>query len=685
MRRFSWVSVRLSTVWLAALATAHAAGFAEAGTAARNTTGGAAEASAAGFRPLIALPAAKIIRSAAQYPTGNLAAGNLVDDNVQSEYATASKGTDTFIDFDFGKPTPIAGFRHVDRRDPATVDTAELVFSDRSDFSRVIATVEVKHANTRGGTTIVPFQPITARYVKWRVTAVKSYTTVGGAEIGFFAAGEPDSAPVHTTLEATAFPALLKKEGKLWLPIRATVRYPYDKPAQGTLEVTGGGTQTLELQLGSQTVETTVPAVKSETPIRMTLKVGGRTVAQHRMTLRPVRRWEMYLLPHSHVDIGYTHVQTEVEQRQWKHLEQAIEIARKTADYPPASRFKWNAEVLWAVDSYLKQASEQKREEFLEAVRKGQIHLDGLYGNELTALCRPEELLWLPDLCRRLRKRYDLPLQAAMISDVPGYTWGLVPVMAQSGIKYLSIGPNHGHRIGRTLSEWGDRPYYWVSPSGQEKVLCWMAGKAYSWFHGGRMGTVSQVKPPAFFDYLNELSESGYPYDIVQVRYSIGGDNGPPDPELPDWVRQWNAKYAYPKLIIATTSEMFHEFERRYGEEVPEVRGDFTPYWEDGAGSSSRETGINRAAAERLVQAQALWAMLRPRQYPDEKFYAAWRNLILYDEHTWGAHCSISQPDSDFTRSQWKIKQDFAMDAQKQSQALLEAALATRSRKAANR
>ena len=384
----------------------------------------------------------------------------------------------------------------------------------------------------------------------------------------------------------------------------------------------------------------------------------------------PVRKWEIYILHHSHVDIGYTHVQTEVVRKHWEYFKQVIELARKSANYPAGSQFKWNVEVLWAVESYLKQASPKEREAFVDAVKKGWIGLDCLYGNELTALCRPEELIRLVDYARKLRQHYDLTINTAMITDVPGYTWGIVPVLAQSGVKYFSVGPNRGHRIGYTLSTWGDKPFYWESPSGKHDILCWVAGEGYSLFHRGRL------EAGKLFDYLKRLEKSEYPYDMVQLRYSIGGDNGPPDPELSEYVKDWNAKYTYPKLIVATTSEMFDEFERRYGSQVPKARGDFTPYWEDGAGSSSRETSINRQAAERLVQAEALWAMLSPTGYPFDKFYDAWREVILYDEHTWGAHCSISQPDSDFTKAQWKIKQAFAIDGDSQSRKLLNDSLA---------
>ena len=75
----------------------------------------------------------------------------------------------------------------------------------------------------------------------------------------------------------------------------------------------------------------------------------------------------------------------------------------------PGARFKWNVEVLWAADSYLKQASPEKQQEFIDAVKKGWIGLDALYGNELTALCRPEELVRLVDYAGQVSRRCGVP------------------------------------------------------------------------------------------------------------------------------------------------------------------------------------------------------------------------------------------------------------------------------------
>lgn len=484
-----------------------------------------------------------------------------------------------------------------------------------------------------------------------------------------------ESAPLEKVtriVDIFTSPYLIERDSQLYQPVMATVLHIGD-PVDASLTVNGAESKKHSLSSGTRTIEGLAPAVSKQTKVDVAVKVEDKTLTEKKLTLDPVRKWTIYMLHHTHLDIGYTHVQTEVEQMQWRFLDQAIQLGEKTKDYPEESRFKWLPEGLWAVDSYLRNATPEKEKQFIDAVKKGCISLDALYGNELTALPRPEELLELTGFARRLAKKHDLTIDSAMITDVPGYTWGLIPTLAQSGVKYLSIGPNFGHRIGYTLSTWGDKPFYWQSPSGKDKVLCWMAGMGYSWFHTGLNYTKidSKLESQRIFDYLNRLEQKDFPYDIVQIRYNIGSDNGPPDPMLPDIVKAWNEKYAYPKMIIASSSQMFRDFEKRYAKQIPTVRGDFTPYWEDGAASSSRETTINRAAAERITQAQTLFAMLAPDDYPDAAFNDAYREAVLYDEHTWGSWNSISDPEGDFTKGQWKIKQAFALNAEKESNRLL--------------
>jgi len=643
-------------------------------------------AAAGRFTPLTPLAAPKLLASSEPYP--GMPATNLLDGKEHTEHSSNGKGTATFLELDFGRPVRVAAYRHVDRADPATVGAADLVFSDTPDFAKPIARVSVPHANTRSGRTFFALaQPVTARYVRWQVTklAQTGYGTVGGAEMQFFTSGDAEPLPMKDTIEQVALPAVEIKDGKPTRTLRLRIDHTYAEPADAVLRFASGESAPippepvrLRLGPGQHTVDVPLPALDREVRLVVRLDVGGETAVRAPVVIRPVRPWTLYILPHSHVDIGYTAVQTEIEKLHWKYMDDALEICRKTAGYPPEARFKWNSEVLWAVDSYLRQAAPEKRDRLIAAIKAGQVHLDALYGNELTGLCRPEELMRLTDCARRLAKQYGVTIDAAMISDVPGYTWGIVPALAQSGVKYFSIGTNHVHRIGRTLDAWGDRPFWWVSPSGQEKVLCWVAGKGYSGFHPGLWDRIGKVRPEALLEYVEKMEASGFPFDVVQLRYSIDGDNGPPDPDLPDFVKNWNARYVWPKLRIATTRELFVELERQAAGKIPEVRGDFTPYWEDGAGSSSQETALTRTAAERLVQAETLFALLDPRRYPGEDFYQAWRNVLLYNEHTWGAHCSITQPDSDFTKAQWKIKQAFALDASAQSQKLLAASLAGR-------
>lgn len=407
----------------------------------------------------------------------------------------------------------------------------------------------------------------------------------------------------------------------------------------------------------------------------VTIDIDGGQKINREIILKTVGHFEVYFLPHSHVDIGFTHKQDEVAKLQWKNLDLALDLVNETSDFPEGSKFKWNAEISWVLDGYLKQVNDERKKMFIEAVKNGSIGVDALYGSVLTGLQREEELFHNTSFSNTLIEEYGFDIQSAMISDVPGYTWGIVPGLKKTGIKYFSVGPNHmpqlahgGWQVGHTLEAWGDIPFYWVSPSGKDKVLFWMSTHGYSWFHSWSTGNISHAGSIPILNFLNDLEDQKYPYNMVQLRYNIGNDNGPPDPDMPEFFKQWNEKYEWPKLIISTTMEMMEEFENRYGDKIPEASGDFTPYWEDGAASSATETAINRNTADRLVQAETLWAMTGKDDYPVDKMDEAWTNVVLFSEHTWGALQSKSDPDSEITKSLWDVKKSFALDAQKSAE-----------------
>ena len=61
---------------------------------------------------------------------------------------------------------------------------------------------------------------------------------------------------------------------------------------------------------------------------------SGRHELLTTVTVPAKRQWTVYIYPHSHVDIGYTNTQENVEIIHKRNLLYGIELARKTADYP---------------------------------------------------------------------------------------------------------------------------------------------------------------------------------------------------------------------------------------------------------------------------------------------------------------------------------------------------------------
>lgn len=392
--------------------------------------------------------------------------------------------------------------------------------------------------------------------------------------------------------------------------------------------------------------------------------------------VQKVKNYQFHIIHHSHNDIGYSHVQTEVERIQTKNIRDALTwVSNNQASTVKAV---WHIESLWAVENFMRSATESEIQSFVKAVKTGNIVLSANYANVLTGLSQREELNWLVEYAKQLEQRYGIHVSNAMITDIPGITHAGLENYTRNHIPYLSLGPNyvenlpdHGDRVGGVIKENGDQVFYWkASPEASEKLLIWTAGKGYSYFHNIQDNEKVGKWESRISAYVHQLETTNYPYDIVQLRYTKNADNGPVDTNLTKFVQAWNERYEYPTLVLSNVDSLFALFEQKYGAQIPVMTGEISPYWEDGAYSTAVEEMENRSISVKTISMEAFAKQSKQFDKHAKEFYQLHRNIILFHEHTWGSWCSISDPAIFFTTEQWRIKKSFLDSARTQYQRL---------------
>ncbi len=218
--------------------------------------------------------------------------------------------------------------------------------------------------------------------------------------------------------------------------------------------------------------------------------------------------------------------------------------------------------------------------------------------NDNTSVTAEEEFTALFGPTKEIEKLTGRPFKTMMQADVPGMSWGTVQAAARHGIPYVFLFNNGFTRVGLSM-ELSFHPFWWIGPDGQSKVLCIQAGSykpcalikgKYVW--PSMMGQTDRSKLSAvvrtehsrenFIDaYLwgtglprhNNILETLehdplYPHDILPMSWALAG-NTPVDADLPEAARSWNEEYAYPKVILASSTDIMTAFHERYGDISP--------------------------------------------------------------------------------------------------------------------
>src|SRR5258708_4077319 len=172
----------------------------------------------------------------------------------------------------------------------------------------------------------------------------------------------------------------------------------------------------------------------------------------------------IYLIHHSHTDIGYTHDQPVVWEMERRFIDAAIDSCEQHLDHDDDHAFRWVVETIAPLLYWLDHSTDHQIERFFRLEKAKRIEVMGMFVH-LTPLADTAELIEMFQPIRHLRQDYGMTIRHAMDCDVNGQNWGLVDILLDSGIEAFSMAINQ-HAGGAPFQ----RPnvFNWQGPSNRQ-------------------------------------------------------------------------------------------------------------------------------------------------------------------------------------------------------------------------
>ncbi|MGC2163507.1 MAG: polysaccharide lyase family protein [Silvibacterium sp.] len=412
--------------------------------------------------------------------------------------------------------------------------------------------------------------------------------------------------------------------------------------------------------LGEEKLEFSVPEFSKDAHAQLTWQADGHQ--QHsEQTISPQKKWTIFVVPHIHVDVGYSDYQAKVAAIQSRDIDEAL----KMIDQNPNFRYSLDGE--WDLKQFLKTHTAADQARAIKAIQEKKLYVPAQYANLLTGFPTAETLIRSLYPSANFSRVNGTPFNYANITDVPSYSWSYASVLSAAGIHYLAGGSNNYRApvlLQGRLNE--NSPMWWEGPDGS-KVLLWYS-RIYQ-----QMQMLFGLPPvlAAGHDtlplFLQMYEHPGYLADSA-IMYGTQVENTDLFPQQSQLVQNWNKIYAYPHLEYSGFYDALRSIQQQFGDNIPTIRGDGGPYWEDGIASDAYYAGIERWNEGRAPTAEkfaTLTSIVKPLLRADKAdLDRMWRNMVLMDEHTWDSYNSVSDPTSMEAIKQLAVKDQYAVSAQ---------------------
>ncbi len=465
---------------------------------------------------------------------------------------------------------------------------------------------------------------------------------------------------------ALIVPSIFYKQQQAQLEELVDVFLRFDKPviAGDSVDLVVGGKhyhQTVpgNQDFGEEKIQFAVSEFPAKTRAQLTWNSAGHR--NHKdQSIDPGKKWTLFMVPHIHLDVGYTDYQAKVAAIQSRVIDEAMDL---TAQHPD---FRFSVDGEWDTAQFLKTRTLQEQERMVSAVQKQQMFIPAQYASLLTGFSTAETLIRSFYGSANFSRLHGTPFNYANITDVPSYSWSYASILASAGIKYFLAGSDNVRApvlLQGRLNE--DSPFWWEGPDGQ-RVLLWYSR------HYMQMQLMFGLPPEVAAGYetiplfLQMYEQQSYRANAAIV-FGSQVENTDLFSQQAELADQWNGVYAYPKMQYSGFYDAFKNIADQFGDNIPTVRGDGGPYWEDGMAADAYYSAIERENESRGPSAEklaTLTSLVNPDLAADKvDLDRMWTHMVLFDEHTWTASNSITDPTSLEVVKQMAVKDSHAVDA----------------------
>lgn len=332
----------------------------------------------------------------------------------------------------------------------------------------------------------------------------------------------------------------------------------------------------------------------------------------------PVRR--VLYVAKTHLDVGFTDLAAGVRRRYLDDFfPRAMQVAEELRARGGTARLRWTTGS-WILTEALDAADAAGRRRLEAAIDRGDLCWHALPFTMHTEYADPSLVRHGLSLSAELDRRFGRTTRAAKVTDVPGHTRALVPLLAEAGVDLLHVGVNPVAAVPSVPLQfrWRDE----------------QAGRTPD----GGAPEVSVMYQPGGYGDVQRIEGT----DVV-VAIDLTGDNL--GPRSADDVEARFAALAssFPgaRVVAATLDEVAEEMAAVAGR-LPVVRAEIGDSWIHGVGSDPQKTAGFRAIARR----RRGWLDDGRIDPADPALRRASTRLLLVAEHTWGMDQKTHWPDT---------------------------------------